>query len=212
MRPTVPRLLLVTDPAMEGGIVATVRAALEGAVSGRVGVQLRAKDRSARALVELGRTLRALTRDAGAALFVNGRLDVAEIVDADGVHLPEAGFSVADARALLGQDRLVGRSCHDRAGLEAAAAAGADYATLSPVLGVPGKGAPLGLEGFSEICRGAPLPTLALGGVDVAAVASVLAAGAHGVAVIRAVGGPTTAASRVRSLLAALDRSGRGTR
>ncbi|MFK7991088.1 MAG: thiamine phosphate synthase [Sandaracinaceae bacterium] len=180
MRPP-PRLLLIT--ALSANLAATMRATLEHA-DARVAVQLRDKAASPRALAEGARALLPLVRERGAALLINERIDVARAVDADGVHLPESGLSVQDARAVLEVDRLVGRSCHDSAGLETALEAGASYATLSPVGVVPGKNPPLGIEGF---VAPAALPVLALGGLDAADVPALLARGAHGIAVQRAV-------------------------
>ena len=67
---------------------------------------------------------------------------------------------------------MVGRSCHDAAELRAAAAEGADYATLSPIfrpISKPGYGPPLGLSRLADLCAGAGLPVYALGGIETAA-------------------------------------------
>jgi thiamine-phosphate pyrophosphorylase len=104
------------------------------------------------------------------------------------VHLPDGGDAAA-ARALLGPGALIGVSAHDGAGIARAAAQGADYVTLSPVfpsLSKPGYGPPLELEGFARLAANAPLPVLALGGIDAGNAASVRAAGAAGVAVMGA--------------------------
>ncbi|MFW5926249.1 MAG: thiamine phosphate synthase [Myxococcota bacterium] len=209
MRREVPALLLITDPSL-GDPVAATRAALAAlpsgaAAAGRVAVQLRAKDRGGRALVALGRGLRAVTAERGVPLLVNGRLDVAHAVSADGVHLPEAGVTPAEARTILGPDALVGASRHDGAGVARAAAEGADYATLGPFAATPGKGPPLGPDRFAAIAREATLPVLALGGVGAREVPAARAAGAHGVAVIRAVYGDPDPGAALTALLAALD-------
>ena len=195
-------LLLITDEAPE--LAARVTLALAGVPPGRVAVQLRHKRLSAHALFELGSVLRTVTRKAGASLLINDRVDVAQAVGAEGVHLPEQGLSVTVARRLLGPDALVGRSCHDAAGLARAAADGADYATLAPVFEVPGKGPPLGIEGFASACQHARLPVYALGGINAAHTSELRAAGARGVAVIRHVLGSDDPATRVATLLAHL--------
>lgn len=206
-RPAVPRLLLVTPSPVDARVVERARLALRGAPTGAVAVQLRDKGRPARELVALARALRAATADAGALLLVNGRLDVALAASADGVHLPERGVPVAEARRLLGPDGLVGRSCHDTEGLTRAGREGADYAVLGPVGEVPGKGAPLGVDGFGRLCAGASLPTLALGGVTPALVPALARVGAAGIAVVRDVFHAPDPGRRVLELLRLLDRA-----
>jgi thiamine-phosphate pyrophosphorylase len=137
-------------------------------------------------------------------MLVNDRADVALLVGADGVHLPEAGLTVAQARELLGPDALIGRSCHDRAGFAAADAAGASFATLGPIGPVPGKGPPMGADGFARAVEELPLPAYALGGVDAAAAPALVEAGAAGVAVVRAVYDAPDPAAAVAAILRTL--------
>ena len=90
-------------------------AALAAAPPDTVALQLREKDLEARELVELARELRKICDRYRARMLVNDRLDVAIASRADGVHLPANAFDVADARALMGRDRLVGVSTHEPA-------------------------------------------------------------------------------------------------
>jgi thiamine-phosphate pyrophosphorylase len=198
-------LLGITDPAARRGLVGSVQAALEGltpAEAARVAVQLRAKEMPREALGDVARTLRALTRERGVKLLINGDVELARARDADGVHLPERGWSVEEARARLGAAAIIGASCHDQAALERAAEGGANYATLSPVFESPGKGPPLGVERFAEWVSAAKLPVFALGGITVERVRAVRAAGASGIAVIGAVFSAAEPARAVRDLLA----------
>ena len=95
------KLMLVTDRRRSTRpITETVRMALAGGVDA---VQLRERDLSARELYDLALKLRATTREAGAALIVNQRLDVALAVGADGVHLGWRSLSPADVRKLAGK-------------------------------------------------------------------------------------------------------------
>lgn len=197
--------MLVTEPAL-GDPVAATRAAFADTRPGpRVAVQLRAKTLPDGALVRLGHGLRGVTADAGALLLVNGRPDVAHAVRADGVHLPEDGLAPAEARRVLGADALVGASRHDLEGLRKAAAEGADYATLSPFAASPGKAPPLERGAFVAATARAGLPVLALGGIDAERIGAALAAGAYGVAVIRAVYAAPDPARALADLLTALD-------
>ncbi len=173
------RRLIITDRHRTPDIVAAVAAALERSPAA---VLLRERDLPARAQLELALALKALRP---LALLVSGRCDVALAADADGVHLHGLGIGPTGARALLGTARLVGVSCHSEAEVRAALDGGADYATFGPVFDSPGKGPAVGLEALAAAAR-LGLPLFALGGVDASNEAACLAAGAHGVAGIRA--------------------------
>jgi len=180
------RLYLITDRTQTRGrrLVDVVEAAVRGGVDA---VQLREKDLPARELIELARALRGICRRYGAQLLINDRIDVALAADADGVHLRATSFDVADARALLG-NRLIGVSCHSVADVENAR--GADFVVLGPIYATPSKaeyGTPLGLAVLARAVKHAPMPILALGGVDREHAGELRQFGASGVAVIRAI-------------------------
>jgi thiamine-phosphate pyrophosphorylase len=187
----VPRLYLITDRCATAGrpLIDVVRAALAGASRGALAVQLREKDLEARALLALARELRAVTREAGAALFVNDRFDVALAAEADGVHLGGRSLAPADV-ARLAPGLPIAVSAHTRAEVERARACPAvRFAVFGPVWDTPSKrpyGPPLGLEAL-RAAAGVGLPLLALGGVTPDRAPSCRAAGAVGVACIRAV-------------------------
>jgi thiamine-phosphate pyrophosphorylase len=180
------------------------RRILATAPPGAIALHLREKDLPGAALLALARRLAAACRDAGQWLLVNDRVDVALASGADGVHLPSAGVPADDARRLLGPDRLVGVSCHGEGDVRRARDAGADYATFGPVFDTPSKrayGAPVGLDALASAAR-LGLPLVALGGVEPANAGAAVAAGARGLAAIRAWLGPG-GEDAVRALLAA---------
>lgn len=200
-----PRAYLVTEGGLVPDLVAAVRAAVAGLPPGAVAVQLREKAMPARDLLDLARALQAVCGPAGQPLLVNDRLDVALAAGAAGVHLPSTGFAPEEARRLLPPGALVGVSCHSAEEVARAAAGGADFATFGPVFDTPSKrrfGAPVGLGRLAEAAR-LGLPLLGLGGVDLANAAQVVAAGAHGVAAIRAWLGAPDPGAAVRALVAA---------
>ncbi|MEV4999605.1 thiamine phosphate synthase [Nocardioides sp. LML1-1-1.1] len=163
----------------------TLLPALAGA--GVDGFQVRAKDLTTRDLVALTAAVLAAVRPHGARVLVDDRLDVALAAGADGVHLGADDLAVADARRLA-PGLVVGATCRDRAAVEAAAEAGADYAGFGPLLPTvskPGLPAPLGIAAVREAVG--VLPLVAIGGLDAATAAEARAAGAHGVAVIGAI-------------------------
>jgi thiamine-phosphate pyrophosphorylase len=194
-----PRLYLVTDRRLAGAagrsLEEMVAAALGGLPVGAALVQLREKDLAGGELAALGARVLAVCRARGARLLVNDRLDVALAIGADGVHLPEAGLPVEAARRVAPAGFLVGRSVHGAVGAAAAATAGADLVLCGPVWPTPSKaglGEPLGESALADAARAVaaarPATCLfAIGGVDQPGRAQAArAAGAHGVAAIRA--------------------------
>lgn len=175
------------------------RAAL---AAGLPAIQLREKDLPGRPLLALADALRAETSRAGALLFVNDRIDVAIAAGADGVHLGEASMPPGVVRRLLPAGALIGLSTHVPG---EPAASDADFVFFGPVRATPAKaGPPQGFTRLAEAVRAAPVPVLAIGGLTVDAVPEVRAAGATGVAVIRAILAAPDPGAATRELLAAL--------
>jgi thiamine-phosphate pyrophosphorylase len=203
---TPPPLVLVTDRQATVGrdLVTVVEAAL---AAGLPAVQLREKDLPGRPLLALAERLRTATARTGALLLVNDRLDVAIAVEADGVHLGGGSVPAPVARRLLPPGRLVGVSTHAPAEVAAAAAGGADFCLFGPVYATPAKdafGPPQGEDRLRAAVAAAPIPVLAIGGVGPAEAARVRAAGAAGVAIIRAILAAPDPSAATRALLAAL--------
>ncbi len=166
---------------------------------------LRDKDLPRPERVALARRLMDLGRPLGAKVLLSADCEAVAAAGADGVHLPRDGDPSA-ARARLGGGVLIGISTHSLAETERAAAAGADYATLSPIFETaskPGYGPALGPAGLSEVARRAGLPILALGGVTSGRVGACLAAGAAGVAVMGGVMGAGDPRMAMADLIAA---------
>jgi thiamine-phosphate pyrophosphorylase len=186
-----PRLVLhvLTDRDWSHGrdLLAVAAAALEG---GATVIQLRDKAATTRTLVEEGLALRELTRQHGALLIVNDRVDVALAVDADGAHVGQDDLPAALARRLLGPQRILGVSAGNLAEAEQAIAAGADYLGVGPIYPTRGKadaGPATGVALLREIAARYSTPLVAIGGINAANAAAVIEAGACGVAVITAV-------------------------
>jgi thiamine-phosphate diphosphorylase len=197
----------VTDRSLcqDQSLAAKVAEALDGGVGL---VQLREKDLPAGEQLALAEEVKAAI--AGRALFtVNDRLDVALAVEADGVHLPENGLPMSEARRLAGGDFLVGRSVHS---LEAALQAereGADYlfvGTVFPSRSHPG-GPVAGVPLLQEITQSVSTPCFGIGGITAANVRQVMNAGAAGAAVISAILGSPSAEAAARELYDALRTS-----
>jgi thiamine-phosphate pyrophosphorylase len=184
------QLYLITDRhGLPPGrsLMETVAAALEGGVRA---VQLREKDLSPRELLPLALELRALTCRFGARLLINDRIDIAQAVAADGVHLAGTSLPIAVARRLLGPEALIGVSTHHLDEVLGATRDGADFVTFGPVYPTPSKaafGAPVGIEALRIACATTILPVFALGGVKAPHIPELLEAGASGIALISAI-------------------------
>jgi thiamine-phosphate pyrophosphorylase len=154
-------------------------------------IQLRDKKASTRTLVEEGLALRALTRERGALLIVNDRIDVALAVEADGAHVgQDDDMPIALARKLLGPDRILGVSAGNLEDATTAVAGGADYLGVGPIYATNTKsdaGQPIGLALLSELARRYSIPLVAIGGIQAENAAAVVQSGATGIAVISAV-------------------------
>lgn len=201
-----PRLVLITDLSMadETRSIEALRAILDAVPPDLVAVGLRDHSATARRRRDLGLRLVATARPLGARVLVHDRIDLARAIDADGVQLGARSIEVEEARALLPKESVVAKSCHDAAELRRAVEEGVDWVTLSSLFSSPTKGAPLGVERFSEMrARAASsVPVVALGGIDATNVDAARRAGANGVAVIRAWLATEDAAKAARALVA----------
>lgn len=152
-------------------------------------IQLRDKEASARELLDAARACLPLTRAAGARLIINDRVDVALVSDADGVHLGQDDLSVAEAREILGADKIIGVSTHSPDQLLEALTTSADYIALGPIYATTTKENPAPVVGLDLLRDAKGLtarPLVAIGGINHARAPEVIAAGADSVAVIAA--------------------------
>jgi thiamine-phosphate pyrophosphorylase len=198
------RLIVITDaelarPRAVNEVVA------EALAAGAPAVQVRAKGASARALLELGRSVLPLARERGALVFVNDRLDVALALGADGVHLGPDDVPVAAARRAMGEGFLVGASTDDPEVARRLVAEGADYIGCGTVYATSTKadaGEVIGLAGLDRVARAVDVPVVGIGGITVERSAEVATTRAAGVAVVGAVMAAADVGAAVRGLLA----------
>jgi thiamine-phosphate pyrophosphorylase len=182
-----PCLALVTDRSLcqDAPLWEKVAQAVAGGCNI---VQLRERDLSAGQMLHLALRLRRVV-GSRALLLVNDRLDVALAAGANGIHLPENGLPVAEARRIARRDLIVGRAVHSAAEALRAHEEGADYiqvGTIYPTLSHP-DAVPAGPRLIQEVARQVRIPVLAVGGINADNVGEVIAAGAAGAAVISAV-------------------------
>lgn len=205
----IPRLLLhvLTDRDWSRGrpMLGVAAEALDG---GATVIQLRDKLASTRTLIAEGQALRALTRERGALLIVNDRVDVALAIDADGAHVGQDDMPATLARRLLGPERILGVSAATLQEAREAESAGADYLGVGPIFATATKadaGPATGSRLLADIAREVSLPLVAIGGITAANAAEVIQAGAAGVAVVTAIVAAEDVAAATRQLRAVLD-------
>jgi thiamine-phosphate pyrophosphorylase len=180
---------------------------LPAALRGGVDVfQLRDKHASDAEVLAAAEQARELCTATGALFIVNDRPDLAVAAGADGVHVGQDDGDISAARAVVGLDRIVGRSTHEPAHL--ASAAGADYVAVGPVHATPTKpgrpAAGLGYVRHAAEHAGA-VPWFAIGGIDTTNVEEIVAAGARRIVVVRAIAeaaDPEAAAHELRAAVA----------
>ncbi|MEO8878860.1 MAG: thiamine phosphate synthase [Gemmatimonadaceae bacterium] len=198
-------LVAITD-GVRGGTPEIVQRALACVRGGATLVQLRLKDADARTQVEVARALIAAL-PASVPLIMNDRADLAIAAGAAGVHVGPDDLPVAAVRRLVGPDRIVGVSVGNDA--EALQASDADYVGIGPVYATASKGDAGSAIGVAELARLIALcgrPTVGIGGIDATNAAPVIAAGARGIAVIRALFSANDPEGAARSLRSAIGR------
>ncbi len=165
--------------------------------------QYRDKVGTRRAIYDTALSLAQTAHRAGALFIVNDHTDIAAAVAADGVHLGQDDLPIAQARKLLGKDRIIGISTHSREQAEAAERSGADYIGFGPIYATSTKdaGAVQGIDNLKIIRQAVGIPVIAIGGINHANVGDVIRAGAGGAAVISAVLGADDVASAIEEMV-----------
>lgn len=195
---TVPRLHIVTDATLAPhlGHLELARLALAG---GADCVQFREKRPwTTRTLLDVAVPIAQGCADAGAVAIIDDRVDVAFAAGA-GAHIGRDDLDAATARRILGPEALLGGTANSYAEAARVWQTEVDYLGVGPIFGTTSKAQPaptMGLETLARIARDCPKPVIAIGGIRAERIGEVIAAGAHGVAVLSevvAAGDPTTA-------------------
>jgi thiamine-phosphate pyrophosphorylase len=176
---------ITPDTADTGWLLVQTEAILQGGA--RI-VQYRNKSTDAALRLTQAGELAALCRQHGALLLINDDVTLAQQVGADGVHVGRDDADVSEARQVLGPDAIVGASCYNQLALaESAVAAGASYVAFGAVYPSTVKPdavrAPLSLFGAAKALG---VPSVAIGGINLANAAAVVEAGADAISMISA--------------------------
>jgi thiamine-phosphate pyrophosphorylase len=209
VRIQLPPVYPITDTALSGlSIPEQVRQMTAG---GATLIQLREKKASSRDFYKAASHAIEFARTNDARIIINDRVDIAMLLDADGVHLGQEDLSPVHARRLLGEKAIIGYSTHNLSQAAEAVKLPIDYLAFGPVFPTSTKENPdpvVGLELLAEV-KGiaADLPLIAIGGIDETNIASVWTAGADSAAMIgNIVAGPNGITANMRSLLSITDR------
>lgn len=207
--------MLVTDRHRAGRrpLLDSIALAVEAGVDA---VQLREKDLPERDFYELALATHRVIRGR-CPLLLNSRLDIAIIIGAQGVHLPEDGLPIEAARRLAPEQFLIGKSVHDLAGAIDAQREGCDYVQLGTIFVTDSKPGlrPAGLELVRATTAVLAIPCVPVGGIDASNAGDVIRAGAGGVAVVSAIlqaEEPGAVVREIQAALAAASASAPGTR
>jgi thiamine-phosphate pyrophosphorylase len=181
------RVYAVLDPARCRGRPLGEMAEAAGR-GGATLLQYRDKSASTRGLIEAANEIGRALAPFDVPLLINDRVDVALAVGCAGVHVGSEDMPAADARRLLGADRIVGCTVHSAAEADAVQGGILDYSSVGGVFATASKHnpqPPIGLEGVRALIARLPdLPVCAIAGIDHRNAAEVIAAGADGIAVI----------------------------
>jgi thiamine-phosphate pyrophosphorylase len=153
--------------------------------------------------------IRLLTREAGVLLIINDYVDIAQMVDADGVHVGQDDFPVAAVRRMIGPGKIIGLSTHSPDQAAAAVLSGADYIGVGPIFSTTTKDdvcAPVGVEYLDHIVHSCPLPFVAIGGIKENNLNQVIRHGAKTICLVSEIVGAPDIATKVRRLQATLSK------
>ena len=181
-------LYAVTDRRWLGGrrLADQVEEALKGGVTF---VQLREKDLDEERFLEEAREIKELCGRYQVPFVINDNVDIAQAVDADGVHVGQSDMEAGDVRARLGQDKIIGVSAQTVEQALLAESRGADYLGVGAVFATGSKAdaSEVDHETVKAICQAVHIPVIAIGGITGENVGALTGTGVCGVAVISAI-------------------------
>jgi thiamine-phosphate pyrophosphorylase len=201
-----PRLYVILDAALVRGPASEIARHLMTA--GVRLLQYRAKTAPAREVLETATQLAEIAHKEGASFFLNDRPDLAYLAGADGVHVGQGDLRVEQAQAIVGPDRRVGVSTHNREQFERAAASSADYVAIGPIFATTSKSNSdpvVGTKLLRELRHLTKKPIVAIGGIRLEHAAEVIEAGADSVAVISDILVASDPAQQARNYLQKLE-------
>ncbi|MEG1648383.1 MAG: thiamine phosphate synthase [Rikenellaceae bacterium] len=204
----VERLQYITQGTTPHSIEHEVRSVLEG---GCRWVQLRMKDAQQDTIIEIGRRIKSICHSYGAKLIINDSVEICKSVDADGVHLGKCDMQTEKARALLGPEKIIGRTCNTAEDVLSTIDTAIDYIGLGPLKFTTTKkhlSPIIGLEGYGKIISDtkATIPIVAVGGITLEDISPLLGQGVYGVALSGTIAKSENISNTTRNILNIINR------
>ncbi len=196
------KLCVITDTRVQKKY-SHIEIAQEAIKGGADVIQFRDKSMPTGRMIQTAKKLKEICSNAGVLFVVNDRIDVALVSDADGVHLGKDDIPVAEARAILGKNKILGSTAHSLTEAIMSQANGADYigfGHIFPTDSKPKKTPAVGVRELEKVVNTVKIPVLAIGGIGPENIEDVIRTGVHGVAVIGAVVKSNNPQSAVRHL------------
>ncbi|WP_416175916.1 thiamine phosphate synthase [Clostridium sp.] len=195
-------LYLVTDRRFIGD--KPLKQAVEEAIIGGVTlVQIREKTATTREFYKIALEVRSVTSKYKVPLIINDRLDIAQAINADGVHLGQSDMPLYEARKILGKDKIIGISVGNVEEAISAQKGGADYLGIGTIFNTGTKkdiDMPIGIDGLQKIYSSINIPAVAIGGINQNNFKDVLSTGVDGISVISAILGKDNITKAARNL------------
>lgn len=165
-------------------------------------VQYRAKTKDTREKVKEAREIRELCRKNGVIFIVNDNVDIALLVDADGVHIGQEDMHSDDVRKLIGDNKIIGLSTHsEKQGMEAYKNPNVDYIGVGPIFPTTTKDTtPVGLGYLEYAVKNLDLPFVAIGGIKAQNIDAIIAKGAQRVCLVSEIVGADSISDMARNL------------
>jgi thiamine-phosphate pyrophosphorylase len=148
-------------------------------------IQYREKDKTLKEMYDEAVILRAMTKKANVILIINDHIELAMMVDADGVHVGQDDWPLKEVRKLVGNDKIIGLSTHSKEQALEAVELGADYIGVGPIYDTKTKDyATVGVEYLEFVAQNIPIPFVAIGGIKEHNLAEILKRGAKSFALV----------------------------
>lgn len=165
-------------------------------------IQYRAKSKDTREKIKEAREIRELCKKNGVIFIVNDNVDIALLVDADGVHIGQEDMHPDDVRKLLGENKIIGLSTHsEEQGMEAYKNSNVDYIGVGPLYPTTTKDtAPVGIEYLEFAIKNLDLPFVAIGGIKAHNIDTIISKGAQRVCLVSEIVGADSIAEVAKSL------------
>ena len=182
-----------------------VKAMIEGGIKI---IQYRDKTKSIKEKTKEAREIRELCKKHGVIFIVNDHVDIALLVDADGVHIGQDDMSPADVRKLIGNDKIIGLSTHsEEQGMKAFLDPDVDYIGVGPIFPTTTKDtAPVGLGYLEYAVKNLHLPFTAIGGIKEHNIHEIISRGAKNICLVSDIVGAPDIAEKVKYLQSLMNK------